>query len=202
MSLLIAAAIFQAAPALEADTYQAALRCRRAIVTGIEALPIAVTAQFNYFTMTAARAMPGDADYFARMRSAMAPDAGPAAMRREEAAALLGPCDQRFPLARRTAPPALPADDFERDMICAGAASQLAGAARGYGERTGDTAPYQRLQALAARYQGRVLPALAAHGLGDAAAARRAIGEQMFASLDVGNQDAIANACEAQPPAR
>jgi hypothetical protein len=201
MPMLIAAALIQAAPTLEADPYQAALQCRQAIVTGIQSLPIEISAQFSYFTMAAARAMPGESGYFERMRAVMAPNVGPAQLAPEVARALVVACDQRFPLARRTGPVTLPTDPFQRDLMCAGVTSTLSGTARGYGERTGDVAPFRRLQSLTMRFQALVMTGMAERGMTDPSAQRRAIGEAMFASLDIGNQDVIANACEAQAPA-
>lgn len=192
-------ALLQATPALPADNVQAAYICRQAVVTGGPPLPLEVTAQFTYYTQSAARAMPGDGDFNDRMRAAMAPDAGPGPMSAEAAQAALVACDQRFPLARRNGAVTLPADAFERDMMCAAVGSVLTGSARGYGERTGDTAPYVRIRALAARFQQRTIPAMLARGITDQAAQWRAVGGAIFASLDLGNAIAVTNACEAVP---
>lgn len=191
-------ALLQATPALPADNVQAAYICRQAVVTRDPPLPLEITAQFTYYTQAAARAMPGEAEYSERMRTAMTA-AGPGTMSPEAARAALTECDQRFPLARRSGTVTLPADAFQRDMICAAVGSTLMGSARGYGERTGDTAPYVRIRGLAMRFQQRAIPGMAAHGIADQAAVSRAIGNAVFAALDIGNGIAVIDACEALP---
>jgi hypothetical protein len=197
--LILLAMLTQAAPALDADPVQAALTCRSATVTGLESLPLETSMQFTYFTMSAARALPGGENYFQRMAAVPASNSAPG-VNLESAPQLRESCDQRFPLARRTGPVTLPAGALERDLMCAGVTTVIAGVARGYRDRTGDAAPFGRLQAIAARYQARAAAAMMERGMTTSDAQRRALGEQIFASLDIGNGASIADACEALPP--
>jgi hypothetical protein len=196
--LILLAMLTQAAPALDADPVQAALTCRSATVTGLETLPLEVSMHFTYFTMTAARALPGSEGYFQRMAAVPAADSAPR-VSRESAPRVRESCDQRFPLARRAGPVTLPAGALERDLMCAGVTTVFAGVARGYRDRTGDAAPFGRLQAIAARYQPRAAAGMTQSGMTTPDAQRGALGAQIFASLDIGNAAAIADACEAQP---
>jgi hypothetical protein len=197
--LILIAALIQAAPglALDPDPVEAALTCQRATMAERQTLPLDVSMQFSYFTMLAARALPGDGDYFQRMAALVSNSevqlSGDNLRRIREL------CDRRYPLARATGPAALPADAFARDMMCASVVSVFGGIARGYGERTGDAAPFRRLQAIAARYQPRAAAGMVARGTTGRDAQRRAMGDHIFASLDLGNPAAIADACEAQP---
>lgn len=195
--LMLLAALIQAtpAPALTPDPVQAALTCREALVTGLATLSFETAAQFSYFSMQAARALPGNEDYFQRM-NAVQTSVSPG-VSRENAGPLREACDRRFPLARRTDPVALPGAVWERDLMCAGVTTVLMGTARAHGERTGDTAPYDRLRAIALRFQPRVAAGMAEHGV-NPETLRRVIGDQIFASLDIGNAWAIAMACEAR----
>jgi hypothetical protein len=65
--LILLAALIQAAPALAADPVQAAMTCRSATLAGRNPLPLEIAARHLYFTMAAARALPGNDDYFRRM---------------------------------------------------------------------------------------------------------------------------------------
>jgi hypothetical protein len=195
MSMLLLS-LLQATPALDADPYQAGLICRAAIqAAGHGSLRRA--AQYSYFTVAAARAMSGTTTYSERME-ALTRVAAPASVTAPNAEALLDACDQRFPLARRTRV-TLPADAFERDLLCATATSFFAGLARGYQRHEGDGAPYVRARALAERFQGRLDPQFAARGVTSIEAQRRTIDETMYAALETGNFEAITGACEALP---
>lgn len=194
--LILLAMLAAAPPALDPDPGRAALTCRAAAVTGLDSLPLETSMQFTYYTMTAARALPGDEDYFHKMAAVPANSAP--AVAREDAPALRALCDERFPLARRTGAVTLPPTALQSDLMCAGVTTVFAGAARGYGERTGDNAPFRRLQTIAYHYQSRVAIQMTQRGITTPDAQRRALGEQIFASLDIGNAGAIADICEAQ----
>lgn len=200
--LLLLAALIQAAPApaptLGADPVEAAMTCRSATLAGRDSFPLEMAARHLYFTMAAARALPGNDNYFQRM-AAIASRAYPR-VPPEDARRIGDLCDRLHPLAGRSGPVALPADAFDRDMMCAGAAAGFSGTARAHGQRTGDTAPSVRLDALAARYQRRAIDGMIERRMTTADVQRRAIGDQLFATLDRGNLAAVTDACEAQLP--
>lgn len=198
--LMLLAALVQAtpAPALDADPGRAAMTCQRAMLTGLTSLPMETSAEFLYFRMVTARALPGTDDYFHRM-AAVPTIETVSGVTDANARQIHESCDRRFPLARRPGPVRLPAGAFERDVMCAGVVTVFSGMAQGYREHTGDAAPFNRLQAIAARYQQRATAALLERGL-SSEAQRRTIGDQIFASLEIGNAAAISDACEAQQP--
>ncbi|HEV7661048.1 MAG TPA: hypothetical protein VGO55_14515 [Allosphingosinicella sp.] len=198
--LILLVALIQAAPApaLAADPVQAAMTCRSATLAGWNPLPLEIAARHLYFTMAAARALPGNDDYFQRM-AAIASRPYPR-VRPEDAQRIGDLCDRLHPPARRTGPVALPADAFDRDMMCAGAAAGFSGTARAHAERNGDTAPSTRLDALVARYQPRAIAGMIERRMTTADVQRRAIGDQLFATLDLGNLAVVTDACEAQLP--
>jgi len=196
--LILLAAMAQAAPALAADPTQAALLCRAASVIETDTPPtVRTAAHYTYFTMIAARIVPGDGTYFEKMAAVPRADA-PAGLTRANARQVMAACDQRFPLARRRGPVTLPAGAYERDLMCSGLVTVVGGLARGYRDRTGDSAPYDHWWPLAVRFQQSATAGMAQRGITDGEAPIRAVGPQMFASLDIGNAEVVAEACEAQ----
>lgn len=198
MKLLLLAALSQANAAPETDVYREALRCRNAIAItsyGTDDL-YAGAVQAAYFVILAADA--GSGTTMLERLNAVNEDMGDIeGVVREGPAAVLAACDRRYPLARRTGPVALPADPFDRDMMCASILSLLAGIARGEQNHNGNAANVERLAPVARAYQGRMSAALIARRVDNEGAARLA-GEQLSATLRIGNPGVIEQACAAQ----
>lgn len=196
--LIMLAALLQQAPALDADTYRAAMTCRTAgSVEAVNARSLPMMAEVAYFTMIAARETNGPGSVMDRM-DRINSDASPAAgVTPGNSAALMAACLRRFPLARRSTPAPLPAGAFERDVMCAGALSVMVGMAEGMRMHFNDSSDYDRLMPLMGPYTSRAEARMAERGVTDEATMRREVDDQLAATLDLGNLDAIVRACEA-----
>lgn len=195
MPILLALAI-QTAP-VSTPSAEAAMKCGNAVIvaSGEPAPSLRTTSHFMYFVMQAAKEAPGGKPYLERVNE-LASGAPKEESTAAEAAKTLAACDRSYPLARATMLPRLPANAFDRDMLCLGALSILRGAAeemRGIGPDGGAAARIDAaLKPLVQRFDGQ---ALAAHGIADDAAFVSALGEQLKASLALGNSQTIGRAC-------
>lgn len=148
--------------------------------------------QFMYFAMQAAKAEPGDKPYILRLgeiAGSVDKSQIPAA---EAAAATIAGCDRSFPLARSTAPARLPVDPFARDMMCMGVLSLLQGATEQAEVDTLNKAVNASLAKVMERLSEDVLTK---RGLTTEEAVLGAMGDQVKASLPIGNPETVARAC-------
>lgn len=193
--MLLALALLAQATPLNAEA-TAALECRSALITLHEETPMMGAAITSYYTMEAAKADSGGKPFLDRTIELIgrdAPPVGPA-----DAARVLAACDARFPLARRAGPATLPADSFDRDVVCLGAVGMMLGAAGADTAATGDATEEKRLQAVMRAYDARLSqPVLDSHGLKSADAFQLALGTHLMASLELGNLDVLVRACTA-----
>lgn len=126
-------------------------------------------------------------------KQAMQPDSGS----RQLAAA----CDKRFPLARATAPVALPADQEERDALCAAIylnfyyARGRIWAEPSSGPADGDDFDLSGSSSALTRFE----PVFRRHGYADANDARPLLGKALRIGAGLGNPQAIAQSCQKLP---
>ena len=196
MLTLLALAIQTASvPTPSAET---ALKCGSAIIaTNGESMPsLQTTSHFMYFVMQAAKADPAGKPFFDRMTELVASITKGEALAPEAAKTLIASCDRSYPLARPSVPPRLPANAFDRDVMCLGALSVLRGPAeelRGSGPDGSAAARIDAaLKPLAQRFDRE---ALARRGIVGEAAFLSAMEEQLKASLSLGNIQTIGRAC-------
>ncbi|WP_213978869.1 hypothetical protein [Sphingomonas sp. dw_22] len=178
---------------LDADDSKAALACAMAVaVASPSENPMRITSQVSHFVMQAAKADPGGKPFLERMGELT----GAADQTADSAKALLPECDRRFPLARASATVRLPADTFQRDLMCFGILGIFRGAAGQLEEDSGDAGALDRIQTVLAPISDRLTDAaLNAHGITSEDAFSAAIGEQIKASLALGNGEDVARAC-------
>jgi hypothetical protein len=177
---------------------ETAMKCGSAIIaTNGKAPPsLQTTSHFMYFVMQAAKDDPGNKPFLDRVSELVASVTKEEAPALEAARTLIASCDRSFPLARTTIPPRLPANAFDRDVMCLGALSVLRGPAeemRGRGPDGGAAARIDAaLKPLAQRFDGE---ALAKRGIAGEAALISAMEEQLKTSLSLGNMQTIGRAC-------
>lgn len=184
---------------LEADTATAAMRCARAVsAAGGESAPhLTVTAQASYFGLQATQADLRGQPFIQRLREVTDAFGASASLPRDEARALLPQCDQRFPRARWQGSVTLPADPLKRDLMCMGALAIINGAAQSAKQQDA----IARFEKMLVGVRSRLTDAaLAAQGIRDAPSYERALGDQLAATLALGNIAVIADACEKQLP--
>src|ERR1700752_2120585 len=136
------------------------------------------------------------------MGTVNADDGDSAAVVRAGPANLMGECGRPFPLARRPGPVTLPTDQLERDLMCAASLTVLSGVAEAIRDRTGDASHYERVMPQAVAYQGRAEADLRARGMNNEDDLRRTAGEQLLATLRIGNLQVVEQACIAANPLR
>lgn len=188
----------QAAPA-STPVADAAMQCGTAVIAASgEAKPsLQTTAQAVYFVMQAAKADPGKTPFMARVIELSASIAQVQAPPRDAAKAIVADCDRTYPLARATGPTArLPAKAFDRDLTCLGALSVLRGVAEEARERGSDDGAAARIDAALVPLVERFDDAtLAAQGIAGKETFVAKLGEQLQASLMLGNLQTVAHAC-------
>ena len=180
---------------LNADANQA-VACGRAVVAtrpANGAAPAGTMLRAVYFMMSAADSDPGTGKRFLERTTEIAPqvfqgsEQTPAQM-----TATLTACDKRFPLARSAAPAKLPANAFDRDMMCAAASSYAYGLLEGAGIAD-QVKDYQRVQeGFIARIPNNVLEA---HGIADEPGIIGAMDIALRNTLRIGNLETIMQAC-------
>lgn len=181
---------------LDADDSKAALACAMAVaVASPSENPMRITSQVSHFVMQAAKADPGGKPFLERVGE-LTGQAETADQTADSAKALLPECDRRFPLARASATVRLPADAFQRDLMCFGILGIFRGAAGQLEEDSGDAGALDRIQTALAPISDRLTDAaLNAHGIASEDAFSAAMGEQIKASLALGNGEDVARAC-------
>ena len=175
-----------------------AMRCATAaVVSSGEADPsLGVTSHFMYFLMQATRADPGGKPFLTRLNELAQASGGAEIPSPDEAKALLAGCDREFPLARAANTPRLPANAFDRDVMCMGVLSLLNGAAEEMKANGGDPEPQARIAAALDPVSERLGDdVLAQHGMDDEASFMIAMGDQLAASLALGHPQMVARAC-------
>lgn len=197
--LLTALALIAQTPTLAEDTFEAAITCAQAatIADAGKKTQIRLTSQFIFYTMHAARANAGGKPFLQRLQELS--DAKPAAELADQAVArsLIPACEKRFP--RPLAAPRLPADPFQRDLMCFGTLSLLQGAAQALKEDKGETVPLARIEAALDPLLGKLTDAsLAARGISGEAEFTELLGNQIIATIPLGEPITIANACGVQ----
>lgn len=196
--LLALALLAQTAPTLETDNARAGLTCAMAVSVGeTNAPPIRLTAQVSAFMMEAAKASPNGKPFLDRVTELSNEDSRTLPSL-EAAKALLPLCDKRFPLARANGTATLPTDSFRRDLMCLGTLSLLLGAAQELEKQNGDAGPLDKIQSALAPVSDRLNDdVVTAHGIADEKQFANAMGEQVKASLALGNVEVVARACGA-----
>jgi hypothetical protein len=173
----------------------AAIECGRAVVATPPATPadaVSRTFQAVYFTMTAAAADPVKGLVFMDRTTNLAKVTfGDATLPGDRLNGILAQCDARYPLARGAAPAKLPADPFERDLMCMIATAYVTGIVR----TTHLAMDLDRLERMQKGFLMRVPdPVLAAHGVNDATA-ETASNDVLQKTLRFGNLERVVQAC-------
>lgn len=193
--MLLALALMAQDVALNADAKQA-VACGRAVIASgpaTGAAPAGTMLRAVYFMMSAAQADPGTGKRFLERTTEVAPQVFQGSEQNPaQTTATLTACDKRFPLARSTAPAKLPANAFDRDIMCAAASSYAYGLLEGAGIAD-QVKDYQRVQeGFMARIPNAVLEA---HGITDEPGIIGAMDTALRNTLRVGNLDTIMQAC-------
>ncbi|MFS2112162.1 hypothetical protein ACCC88_20890 [Sphingomonas sp. Sphisp140] len=187
---------------LDADTGKAARQCLPAFLLAARSKDPGVLRGLShqlYLGMTAAAAESPTDNVVDRSIQIMREANDPARSRPEDNAGLIPACDARFPLARATAPAPLPADPDERDILCTGVTTLLAGAA-GALARYGDSSFEKEISQVLARLTPRFEAIRKARNVADTPDARHALTSGAFrASLERGNLEAIYQSCKKLP---
>ena len=170
-----------------------------AVVAGAETdAPLRMTSHYMYFVMRAAEADPGDKSFLLRIGELAGGAAQGEIPSPEAAKKLLTDCDREYPLARAATAPKLPADAFDRDVMCMGTLSLLSGAAEEIKKDGDDNGAHDRIGEAIAGIAGRLTDdALAQRGMNNEEKFTVVMGEQLKASLRLGNPETIARACGA-----
>lgn len=195
--MLLALALMGQDMNLNADANRA-VACGRAVTATRPAsgdAAVGPTLHAVYFMMSAAQADPGTdpKKRFIERTTDIAPQVfRPGEQTAAQLTATLAACDKSFPLARSTAPVKLPANAFDRDMMCAATSSYAYGLLAGAG--IADTVKdYQRVQeGFLKRIPDTVL---AAHGITDEPGIIGAMDGALRNSLRIGNFGTIMQAC-------
>jgi len=182
---------------LDADNAKAAMTCAQAvtIVDSSSKSPLQLTSQFTYLAMQSAKAKPGIGSFFDQLNALSEQVGKDAVLTPEQAKAFAPLCDKRFPIARSLAPARLPSDSFRRDMLCFGTLSVLQGAAEEIAKAGSDSQLTKIKAALTPLTDKMTDDALKKRGLASDGAFVKALGDEMLASLPVGNPMTVAAAC-------
>jgi hypothetical protein len=184
--------------AVTTDSGKAAMRCATAaIVAGTEGeSPLRLTSHFMYFAMQAAKAEQAGKPFLVRLGELAESAQGSPPPAVADGKAEIAACDRNFPAARSAAAAKLPADPFERDVLCLGTLSLLQGAAQQMKEDGEDQDSLGRISAVLAPINARLTDAvLGQHGITTEEAFVARMGDQLKASLALGNPATIARAC-------
>ncbi len=177
-----------------------AMKCGMAsiLVAASEKPQLRETSHFMYFVMQAAKAAPTDKPFVERVGELAGTAAQTVPIEPETSAATATACDRTYPMARTTVAPRLPANAFDRDVMCMGTLSMLKGAADEMSKDGTDAGAAKRIDAALASIAQRLDDAaLAKRGMTTEGAFIVAMGDQLKASLAIGNPLTIARACGA-----
>lgn len=192
--------LFAQTATLDAEPSKAAQTCAMSVaVLDTSGNALRLTAQVSHFVMQAAKADPGTKPFLERVGE-LTDQASSGKQTADFAKAVMPECDRRFPLARAQRPVRLPADPFDRDVMCFGALAMLKGAAGQLEEDGGGAGALDKIETALAPISDRLTDAaLKAHAIGSDEAFAAAMGEQLKASLALGNVESIALACGTAP---
>lgn len=198
--MLITLALMAQTAMLDADPSKAALTCAMSVaIVDASASPMRITSEVSHFVMQAAKADPGTKPFLDRVGE-LTDQASAGKQADDFAKAVMPECDRRFPLARGNGAVRLPADPFNRDVICFGVLALLKGAASQIEEDGGDAGPLDKIETALAPISDRLTDdALKAHDINSDAGFAAAMGEQLKASLALGNAESVARACGVAP---
>ena len=201
--ILLTLAAFAQAPTVAAGTRDNAMTCAAATVVIAGQATVRVTAQASYHVMVATHADPQGKPFTDRYQELMgqlshyARPLVPGGAMEGRAAGIVADCDRIYPLARATGPAPLPADPFERDMMCLGVVSFLEGAGRD--TATGGAPSHDEMLAAQQAYIERLPDSRTqAAGLPDTDAVTRRVGDLLGRSRDFGNTEAVGRSCLAE----
>lgn len=197
--MLMTLALLAQTVTLDTDPTKAALTCAMSVTLASPGEnPMRITSQVSHLVMQAAATSPGSVPFLDRVGELT--DQASANSQAADATALALECDRRFPLARKAGTVRLPADPFDRDVMCFGVLALLKGAASQLEEDGGDAGPLDKIETVLAPISDRLTDAaLKAHGIDSETAFSTAMGDQLKASLKVGNPESIARACGVAP---
>jgi hypothetical protein len=198
--MLIPLALLAQTAGLDADPSKAALTCAMSVaIVDATQSPMRITSEVSHFVMQAAKADPGTKPFLDRVGE-LTEQASAGTQTPDAAKALMPECDRRFPLARGNDTVRLPADSFDRDVMCFGVLALLKGAASQLEEDGGDAGPLDKIETAFAPISDRLTDAaLKAHQITSDAGFAAAMGEQLRASLALGNAESVARACGTAP---
>lgn len=198
--MLLAFALLAQTATLDSDPSKAALTCAMAVAIADASVgPMRITSEVSHFVMHAAKADPGTKPFLDRVGE-LADLAGAGSQTNDFAKAVMPECDKRFPLARGVRTVRLPSDPFDRDVMCFGVLSLLKGAASQLEEDNGDAGPLDKIATALTPVSDRLTDAaLKAHGISSEDGFSLAMGNQLKASLALGNTESVARACGAAP---
>ena len=181
---------------LDADAAKAAITCAQAVTIADAGTrsPMQLTSQFTYLMMQAAKAKP-EGTFFEQISQLSQSTAAAARMSPDQAKPLAPVCNARFPIARSAALARLPSDPFRRDVLCFSTLSVLQGAAEEIAKE-GDDAASAKIKAAIEPLTARLNDAeLKKRGLDVDQKFTKVMGDEMLASLPIGNPLTIAAAC-------
>jgi hypothetical protein len=197
--MLLALALIAQEVQLEAGDHEAALTCAAALRANVARPTVEQVLPALYFIVLAASE--GDP---ATMKERMVPMTLAAADRtaaiKDKAGALVDRCRQRFPLAWKSTPAALPANRFQRAVMCTVTSASYFGMVRD-GKVEAPPGEAARAEARFERFTALVTPGLAsANGVRSADQIPAAFSRAFTASLKLGNLQGILSACEIAYP--
>lgn len=184
---------------LPTDTFDAAKICARATVianTGQKS-PLHLTSQYVFYMTHAARANSGGQALMDRLKElSSATPAGE--MSEAESRTLTAACEKRFARPQTVTAAQLPKDGFQRDVMCFSMLSLLQGAAQEVKTSSGDDASLARIEAALNPLLVRLTDEeLTKRGLDGDDKFLKLLGDQLAASLALGEPIAVAAACGA-----
>ena len=200
LPLLLAQAQPAAAPVVLSADGSEAMRCAATAGALVSSEgPMRIVSATSYYVMVAARSDRGTVPFLPRMQE-LSPLLAQYKVSEALAPVIAADCRRRFPLAWTTAPATLPADPFDRDLMCAMAISIMAGGGETLQKLGGDSTYADRYGAAQKRFTDRMTKAvITGHGITTPAQFTVVAGDQLLATLPLGNVSSIAATCEAQP---
>lgn len=149
-----------------------------------------------YLAMTAGRDDTGTAPFLERYVAAS--KAVPAEIQRIKgtAPALLAGCRQRYPKAWASAAVTLPADSFDRRLMCMGIAGSYVGVVRTAAKAGDQSVSLPEVEAVSERFGDLIGDGeFRAKGMDDVDKVKQAMSEQLIAALRLGNVQVTYDAC-------
>ncbi|WP_448664588.1 hypothetical protein ACG3SL_07910 [Sphingomonas sp. CJ20] len=201
MLTIIALIAAQAAPApaaaLPTQPFEAATMCARAVTLagmGTKS-PLDLASGYTYYVMHATLAKPMGKPFLDRLGTLSGEASSGEPTEAAAAAALVPQCKKRFPIAPAPSAPAMPTG-FDRDVMCFGTLSLLQGAAEEFASNGGAKEPLEHIQETLAPLLARMTDdTLKANGVNGEADFLKRMGDQLIASMKIGEPLAVARKC-------